>query len=108
LAWKATDEVRRQVHFHHFNLLAEHSAPALKDFDVIFLRNVSIYFDSPTRRLIQQCLASLLKDDGYLFTGSAETLANDLGCSSRWRRRAVLFPKAAVQAGRLGHATPLH
>lgn len=77
--WKVKDEVRHQVHFHHFNLLDENDSRALQDFDVIFLRNVSIYFDTPTRRLIQQRLAGLLKDGGYLVTGSAETLANDLG-----------------------------
>lgn len=78
-AWNVKDEVRQQVHFHHLNLLDEHHSHGLQDFDVIFLRNVSIYFDAPTRRLIQQRLSALLKEDGYLVVGSAETLANDLG-----------------------------
>lgn len=77
--WKVKEEVRHQVHFHHLNLMADSGSHAMQDFDVIFLRNVSIYFDTPTRRLIQHRLAALLKDDGYLVTGSAETLANDLG-----------------------------
>ena len=78
-AWNVKDEVRRQVHFHHFNLLDERHPHGMHDFDVIFLRNVSIYFDTPTRHRIQQRIKALLKDDGYLVTGSAETLANDLG-----------------------------
>lgn len=73
------DSLRNQVEFHPLNLLADAFPPVLHDFDVIFLRNVSIYFDAPTRRVIQRNLASLLKDDGILVIGTAETLANDLG-----------------------------
>lgn len=77
--WSVKDEVRHQVHFHHLNLLATHYPHGLHNFDVIFFRNVSIYFDEQTRRVIQQQLSSLLKDDGVLIVGIAETLANDLG-----------------------------
>jgi chemotaxis protein methyltransferase CheR len=73
------EEVRKQVSFHELNLLATPFPPALRDFDIIFFRNVSIYFDTPTRKIIQHNLASLLKDDGILVIGTAETLANDLG-----------------------------
>lgn len=78
-AWKVRDDLLRQVHFHHLNLLDRDGHSALRAFDIIFFRNVSIYFDAPTRSLIQQHLAALLKDDGYLIVGTAETLANDLG-----------------------------
>jgi chemotaxis protein methyltransferase CheR len=78
-AWNAKADLRQQVNFHHLNLLDENYHHALQDYDIIFFRNVSIYFDIPTRRLIQQHLASLLKDDGCLIIGTAETLANDLG-----------------------------
>jgi chemotaxis protein methyltransferase CheR len=40
---------------------------------------VSIYFDTPTRKIIQHNLASLMKEDAVLVIGTAETLANDLG-----------------------------
>ncbi|MDR3369130.1 protein-glutamate O-methyltransferase CheR [Rhodoferax sp.] len=73
------EEIRKQVSFHELNLLATPFPPALRDFDIIFFRNVSIYFDTPTRKIIQRNLASLLKDDGILVIGTAETLANDLG-----------------------------
>lgn len=73
------DEVRKLVDFHELNLLATPFPPALHGFDIIFFRNVSIYFDTPTRKIIQHNLASLLKDDGILVIGTAETLANDLG-----------------------------
>jgi chemotaxis protein methyltransferase CheR len=73
------DAVRERVEFHELNLLAESFPPALRDFDVIFFRNVSIYFDTATRKRIQHNLASLMRDDGILVIGTAETLANDLG-----------------------------
>jgi chemotaxis protein methyltransferase CheR len=73
------EQVKSQVSFHELNLLASRFPPALHSFDIIFFRNVSIYFDTPTRKIIQHNLASLMKDDGVLVIGTAETLANDLG-----------------------------
>lgn len=77
--WRVKDSVRGLVAFHELNLLASSFPPSLQDFDIIFFRNVSIYFDAATRRRIQANLASLLKNDGLLVIGTAETLANDLG-----------------------------
>ncbi|TXT41176.1 MAG: chemotaxis protein methyltransferase CheR [Comamonadaceae bacterium] len=71
--------VRKQVSFHSLNLLAESLPPQLNDFDIVFFRNVSIYFDAPTRQRVQHKLASMMKDQGVLVMGAAETLANDLG-----------------------------
>jgi chemotaxis protein methyltransferase CheR len=71
--------IKNLVSFHELNLLADAFPSTLRDFDIIFFRNVSIYFDTPTRKIIQRNLASLLKNDGLLMIGTAETLANDLG-----------------------------
>ncbi len=78
-AYHLKDEIRNRVEFHEMNLFAEEFPAALHGYDIIFFRNVSIYFDTPTRRIIQQNLASLLNDNGYLMIGTAETIANDLG-----------------------------
>lgn len=72
-------QVKNLVSFHELNLMSDSSASSLRDFDIIFFRNVSIYFDTPTRKVIQQKLATLMKNDGVLVIGTAETLANDLG-----------------------------
>jgi chemotaxis protein methyltransferase CheR len=77
--YRLKDEIRNRVEFHEMNLFADEFPAALHGCDIIFFRNVSIYFDTPTRRIIQQNLASLLKDNGYLMIGTAETIANDLG-----------------------------
>lgn len=73
------EDVRRLVRFYPLNLLDSEAPQPVQDCDIIFFRNVSIYFDAATRRRIQQNLARLLRGDGVLVIGSAETLANDLG-----------------------------
>ena len=72
-------ELTRWVTFHPLNLLADPYPPPLGDYDVVFFRNVSIYFDTPTREAILRRLAAAMRADGVLILGSAETLANDLG-----------------------------
>lgn len=101
------EELRHQVHFHHLNLLDKHYPQTLQDFDVIFFRNVSIYFDTPTRRIIQEHLATLLKDDGYLIIGIAETLANDLGVLSLVEENGLFyFAKQSPEPTRLKQKMP--
>ncbi len=73
------EQIKNQVGFYELNLLASSFPPALHNFDIIFFRNVSIYFDTPTRKIIQHNLASLMKENAVLVIGTAETLANDLG-----------------------------
>lgn len=78
-AYVVDERVKSMVSFHHLNLLA-HTFPAdLQDLDVVFFRNVSIYFDEPTRRSIQESFRRAMSGRGSLVIGSAETLANDLG-----------------------------
>ena len=77
--YRLKDEIRNRVEFHEMNLFVGEFPAAFHGCDIIFFRNVSIYFDTPTRRVIQQNLASLLNDNGCLMIGTAETIANDLG-----------------------------
>ncbi|WP_006786467.1 CheR family methyltransferase [Thiorhodospira sibirica] len=73
-------EIRSRVQFVRFNLLEEPPSMALMGGqDVIFFRNVSIYFDTATRRTVQHNLHRLLNDGGVFIVGSAESMANDLG-----------------------------
>lgn len=67
------ETIRDQVAFRQGNLLQmTRSAPA-KRYDVIFCRNLLIYFDAATQAQALQIVHALLTDDGLLFTGSAET-----------------------------------
>lgn len=65
-------EVRRQVRFEHGNLLASDFRPGNGRFDVIFCRNLLIYFDRPTQAQAIKSLAAMLATDGLLFVGHAE------------------------------------
>lgn len=67
------------VHFHWLNL-QEEPWPMHEKFDVIFCRNVLIYFDKPTQQRLFQRMAGALKKDGYLMLGHSEAMhgLNDL------------------------------
>ncbi len=77
--WRLADSIRGSVDFMQLNLLAASYPDELKGQDLIFYRNLSIYFDAPTRQVIMGRLGDLLQPDGYLIVGLAETLANDYG-----------------------------
>jgi chemotaxis protein methyltransferase CheR len=67
-------ELRSWVKLARLNLMdAEY--PVDRDFDVIFCRNVLIYFDKPTQRTVLQRLCRHLRPGGYLFLGHSESLA---------------------------------
>ena len=72
--WQISDEIRRRVEFRNINLIGEW--PSLPPMDLVMLRNVLIYFDIATKRTILRKLRHLLKPDGYLLLGSAETTVN--------------------------------
>jgi len=67
-------DLRQHVRFDSANLTED--LPELGRFDVIFLRNVLIYFDTPAKAHIVRRVVSLLKPNGLLFTGHAESLTN--------------------------------
>jgi chemotaxis protein methyltransferase CheR len=74
LDFELLPEIRNQVEFRAFNL--SQSWPELPKMDVIFLRNVMIYFDVEVRRQILARVRSVLQPDGILFLGCAETTLN--------------------------------
>ena len=69
--WRVTERVRALVEFREWNLLSD-PAP-LGKFDVIFCRNVLIYFDLPTKTRVLDGIARVLAPDGLLYLGGAET-----------------------------------
>jgi len=69
---RVDDELRNLVSFKRLNLIQEW--PIKKKFDVIFCRNVFIYFDGPTKEMILERFYDLLNDDGYLILGHSESI----------------------------------
>jgi chemotaxis protein methyltransferase CheR len=74
LEWQLKDEVRRMVEFQVFDLRM--SMRALGPFDLIFCRNVLIYFDTTTKKQILAELRGALYKKGLLLLGSAESTIN--------------------------------
>jgi chemotaxis protein methyltransferase CheR len=71
-SWTIKDEIRAMVQFKKFNLMMPFSG--LGKFDIIFCRNVAIYFTLPDRQKLFNKIADSLADDGYLVIGSTESL----------------------------------
>lgn len=71
LDWRLAPAVRELVRFERLNLLDPWTR--VGPCDVVFLRNVLIYFDLVTRRQILRRVREVLRPDGYLFLGCAET-----------------------------------
>ncbi|MGN6461907.1 MAG: CheR family methyltransferase [Pseudolabrys sp.] len=70
--WQIVPELREMVRFRPINLL--HDFTSLGPFDVVFCRNVLIYFDAPTKSETLARLGRAVAPDGYLLLGAAETV----------------------------------
>jgi len=72
--WIIKDEIKKLVEYKYFNLLDDMTS--LGKFDIIFCRNVLIYFDPETKGKVLDKMAKQLEPDGFLFLGGAETVMN--------------------------------
>lgn len=79
--WQVNDKIRSMVQFKNMNLLQDWSAVG-GQFDVIFCRNVLIYFDASTKAKLFERFAGALASDGALFLGGAETV---MGTTDRFK-----------------------
>ncbi len=70
--WQIAPELRGMVQFRTLNLLNDFSP--LGGFDVVFCRNVLIYFDRPTKIAVLERIARRMPEDGFLVLGAAETV----------------------------------
>jgi chemotaxis protein methyltransferase CheR len=72
--WELEESIRRMIEFRELNLVRPW--PLLPPMDVVVLRNVMIYFDAEAKKAILGRVARLLRPDGYLLLGGAETTLN--------------------------------
>lgn len=70
--WELSEEIRKEVIFRQLNLMDSFSFR--NPFDLIFCRNVMIYFDQPTKSRLIRKFAAYIKTGGYLFIGHSETI----------------------------------
>lgn len=69
---RVTQELRDKVNF--FNLNLHHGFPDIGKFDLVFLRNVLIYFENDTKAKVLERIANVLNPNGILFVGHSESL----------------------------------
>ncbi len=74
IEWQIKDVIRKMIEFQVMNLTAPW--PVSPAIDIVFMRNVMIYFDVDTKKRILGKVRQLLAPDGYLFLGGAETTLN--------------------------------
>jgi chemotaxis protein methyltransferase CheR len=74
LEWQVDDRLRSMIDFREMNLLQ--SWPLMPPLDIVFIRNVLIYFDADTKKEIFRRTRGVMRSDGYLFLGGAETTMN--------------------------------
>jgi chemotaxis protein methyltransferase CheR len=103
--WQINPDIRAMVQHRQLNLL--HDFSQLGAFDIIFCRNVLIYFDQDTKINIFGRLARLMEPDGFLVLGAAETV---VGLTDVFKpfpdRRGLYRPSGAVAApGKTAAAT---
>lgn len=95
--WCINEHLRSRIRFEEFNLLSDYAL--LGRFDVIFCRNVLIYFDVPTKKDVLDRMAKILAPDGFFIMGAAETvigLTDALVPHPEHRSISVLRPEAPV------------
>ncbi|KQZ01977.1 chemotaxis protein CheR [Pseudolabrys sp. Root1462] len=94
--WQIAPEIRAMVQFRTLNLLNDFSP--LGRFDVVFCRNVLIYFDQPTKIQVLNRIARQIAEDGYLALGAAETV---VGLTDAFRplteKRGLYVPNPAAR-----------
>jgi chemotaxis protein methyltransferase CheR len=81
LGWRISPALAAQVQFRQLNLMRPF--PPMGRFDVVFLRNVLIYFDLATKRDILRRVRQVMAPDGHLFLGAAEMT---MGVDDAWER----------------------
>lgn len=90
--WQIDEAIRAMVHYREFNLLD--SPAALGKFDVVYCRNVLIYFDQPTKAKVLDGIAKQMTPDGFLYLGGAETVIGVTQSFTPNEHRGVYQPTA--------------
>jgi chemotaxis protein methyltransferase CheR len=98
--WQLNADIRAMVSHRQLNLLQDFSH--LGKFDVIFCRNVLIYFDQPTKLSIFERLAKMMEADGMLMLGAAETVVGMTDAFKPYPDRRGLYQPNLARSARPG------
>jgi len=72
--YKLKDEIKKLVTFRYLNLYDESKMRLMRNYDVIFCRNVLIYFDEESRKKVVEYFYDALNPGGYIFLGHSESI----------------------------------
>ena len=103
--WQLNADIRSMVQFRPLNLLRDFSH--LGTFDIVFCRNVLIYFDQATKAGIFDRLSHMLEPDGVLALGAAESMVGITNAFKPYPDRRGLYSPNAVPVARVGTSTPM-
>ncbi len=101
--WQLNADIRGMVQHRQLNLLQDFTHLGM--FDVIFCRNVLIYFDQETKASIFGRLARMVESDGYLLLGAAETVVGLTDAFKPYPERRGLYRPSGAPAPRVGTAS---
>jgi chemotaxis protein methyltransferase CheR len=90
--WRVSEEIRQMVQFRHLNLLERFTM--LGTFDVVFCRNVLIYFDQSTKVDVLERVSHQLAPEGFLVLGAAETVVGLSDCFKPHADKRGLYVRA--------------
>lgn len=98
--YRINDEVRSLVTISHLNLFDENRMILLGKMDVIFCRNVIIYFDKVAKKRVVDSFYRSLREGGYLLLGHAESLLNTTTAFAlKHLKNDMVYQKPSVSAG---------
>ena len=98
--WQLNADIRAMVQFRQLNLLQDFSH--LGAFDIIFCRNVLIYFDQDTKTNVFSRLSRIMEPDGFLMLGAAETVVGLTEAFKPYPDRRGLYIPNGVRSARAG------
>ena len=98
--WRIVEELRSSIDFRRVNALERTAMRRFKDIDVIFCRNMLIYFDDLSRRKCVDALYDALRPGGYLFMGMSESLGRVPTHFDVERHRGSIVYRKPMKGGR--------
>jgi chemotaxis protein methyltransferase CheR len=96
--WQLNADIRSMVQHRQLNLLQDFGH--LGTFDIIFCRNVLIYFDQDTKAGIFERLSRLVESDGFMVLGAAESVVGISDAFKPHRERRGLYRPNAIRAAK--------
>ncbi len=90
--WTVNQDIKSMINFKYFNLLDPMTT--LGKFDIVFCRNVLIYFDPPTKKDVMERISGQMNDDGFFFLGGAETVLGITDVFKGIKDRRGLYAKS--------------